>query len=151
MPRMTEVWSARWECISSSERSRRRVMHAHRNNHKANEYQMRWRTDSPKWDVIEPWPLARGNAVTKSCTKKQPLFFNIISSITVQWEYNFHTAPPFISSLNCLDNNPRMRFFRFSDVISLELGVRGLQRYHHSFGEIRLGITSIISVNRSQW
>lgn len=35
---------------------------------------------SPKWDATVPWPLARGKAVTRSCTKKQRLSVNISDS-----------------------------------------------------------------------
>lgn len=59
----------------------RAVRHARgTNNHKADDerlLQMELTDDSPKWDATLPWPLARGKAVTKSCTKKQRLSFNI--------------------------------------------------------------------------
>lgn len=60
-----------------------RVRHARRNNHKADEGTYALTVDSPKWDVIFAWPLASGNAVTKSCTKKQRLSINIASIRTV--------------------------------------------------------------------
>lgn len=82
-----------------------RVRHARRNNHKADEGSYALTVDSPKWDVILPWPLASGNAVTKSCTKKQRLSFNIAYIQTTR-EAGGRAVPPFLINVrrNYSDN-----------------------------------------------